>query len=310
MQQRNLRSSTPRGAEVSFVEGMLGSDLSWADHSTPHGSSKVWEVRRNGPEQSGSENRWFVKQYSHVRKFRQEIAAYRNWLPELSAAGFSVPSLSATMEKRRESTLVAVLTAVPGVVVSSAGSTDNDVEAVYLEAGRFLRMLHDVPVRDSDSVPLDQAVAQRLENWSRRAQSRWSASDSVRRAIARARTSVACFIGEHRVACHRDYTPRNWIVDCTGGGRTQVGVIDFEHARLDAAMIDVARLQEETLIDRPKCAEAFWRGYGQAPTDRQLTQIRVLSLLHAISTFTWAIEHGDAVLAALGQRLLNRAAED
>jgi thiamine kinase-like enzyme len=75
------------------------------------------------------------------------------------------------------------------------------------------------------------------------------------RALAEITTAV-------KVPCHRDYTPRNWLVHDDG-----LAVIDFEWARLDAPASDLARLHLGIWADRSDLAEAFADGYGQPPSD-------------------------------------------
>jgi Phosphotransferase enzyme family len=63
-----------------------------------------------------------------------------------------------------------------------------------------------------------------------------------------------------RVPCHRDYTPRNWLVD---GERLHV--IDFEFARPDVWVNDLARLDSGAWRGRPELRAAFLAGYGREP---------------------------------------------
>ena len=59
-----------------------------------------------------------------------------------------------------------------------------------------------------------------------------------------------------RVPCHRDFTERNWLVQ---NGRFTV--IDFEHARLDWALVDV----ERTLSSIPRASNGLGDGLAASP---------------------------------------------
>jgi Ser/Thr protein kinase RdoA (MazF antagonist) len=83
-----------------------------------------------------------------------------------------------------------------------------------------------------------------------------------------------------QVPCHRDYTPRNWLV--------KDGVqyaIDFEHARLDVWLADLARLHLGIWPDRPDLKEAFLAGYGRQLSD---TDHAILQGVAAL-TATWLV---------------------
>ena len=102
--------------------------------------------------------------------------------------------------------------------------------------------------------------------------------------------------------CHRDYTPRNWLVK----DGVQY-VIDFEHARLDVWLADLARLHLGIWPDRPDLKEAFLAGYGRQLSDTDHAILQGVAL-----TATWLVVKAreirqpaleDAFRAAL-QRLL------
>ena len=52
--------------------------------------------------------------------------------------------------------------------------------------------------------------------------------------------STELFGGEPCVPCHRDYSPRNWLV-CEKSTGLQWSLIDFERARLDLGYADFQR---------------------------------------------------------------------
>ena len=77
-----------------------------------------------------------------------------------------------------------------------------------------------------------------------------------RRRVARPRRGPADPLG---VPCHRDWQPRNWLVDDAG----EPWAIDFEHARVGPWFEDVGRLWWREWQGRPDLAEAFFDGYGR-----------------------------------------------
>jgi Phosphotransferase enzyme family len=82
------------------------------------------------------------------------------------------------------------------------------------------------------------------------------------------------------VPCHRDYTPRNWLA------RDGVQyVIDFEHARLDVWLADLAWLHLGIWPDRPDLKDAFLAGYSRQLSD---TDHAILQDLAAL-TATWLV---------------------
>ena len=99
--------------------------------------------------------------------------------------------------------------------------------------------------------------------------------------------------------CHRDYLPSNWLADDEG---SWVGVIDFEHARPDHPLADVARLAAYVWPDRPDLEEAFRRGYGPLPGDAMT--VHAYAVAEAWFRWSWGRTHGDAMLAASGATAL------
>ncbi len=80
-----------------------------------------------------------------------------------------------------------------------------------------------------------------------------------------------------KVPCHRDYTPRNWLVD-----DGTLAVIDFEWACLDAAAGDLARLHLAIWRGRPDLREAFLDGYGRQLDETDHVILRGCAALTAI----------------------------
>lgn len=288
-----MRSADPRplsGALRDFARAALGPVAEVEELSWDHGESSVWRVRGRGGAAILKVHR------QGGRKFEQELTAYRDWLPRLAPTleeGTGVPEL------------LAVRTAVPRALLlsheageladgpSSAGRREADA---HRRAGAFLRSLHALEVEASDPLPLGHAYAKRITNWSRRARSSVpSATLADMRAMA---SEATAFVERHgRVPCHRDFTPRNWLVD---RGASRLVIIDFEHARSDLYLEDLLRLFVGEWRRAPKLAEPFLEGYGRQLTEDEEEALARLGALWSLATIHWAKEHGDAAFEALG----------
>src|SRR5690606_14148538 len=120
-----------------------------------------------------------------------------------------------------------ILERLPGV------SIEEPSPAVHHAAGRFLAALHQLEISDDDPLLLAEALIRRTESWRRRA----ALEPAQARVVDEHGPRRELFAGVRRVPCHRDFTPGNWLWD----GET-LAVIDFEHARPDLALVDLAKL--------------------------------------------------------------------
>jgi len=257
-----------------------------------HAESRVWELL------SEDGRRAFLKVHRQPRKFRQELRAYREWLPQLPKL---VPELIAV----HEAPYALLLSAVPGTLAERSALTPEEERALHRQAGAFLRRLHDLPFEDRDPVPLAEAFRRRTEAWSERARGvveddligwvKGQVEEAVRMVAAGAFT---------RVPCHRDYTPRNWLVDVHTS--SQLFVIDFEHARPDLWLADLEKLWSTLWPLRPDLEAAFWEGYERTLTGEEQGLLARTAALGAFTTVVWAREHGDRAFEAHGWRLLRR----
>lgn len=168
--------------------------------------------------------------------------------------------------------------------------------SAHRAAGRFARALHALAVADDDPVPLADAISARLDAWHARAGDLLAPSE--RTALARLAARRDAFASCARVACHRDYTPDNWLSD-----GTSLVILDFEHARLDAPEADLVKLRAEVWPAASALQAAFLAGYGPLDVDAR-ARLDVLLALHAVATLAWARRHRDAAFTALGRRAL------
>ncbi|MDC0718228.1 phosphotransferase enzyme family protein [Nannocystis bainbridge] len=203
-----------------------------------------------------------------------------------------VPALLASDRR----SLGLALSAAPGERLYLGTHDSPSTLAAHAAAGRFLRALHQLPAVDDDPIPLVAAVAARLDAWHARA--RDILSPAERDALQRLAARRDAFAGVRRVPCHRDFTPDNWLL-----AGDALHVLDFEHARLDAAEADLVKLCADTWAENPALAEAFLAGHGSLDTDAA-ARLDVLLALHAVATLAWAERHADPDFHALGRRAL------
>ena len=275
------------GAHGPWVEEHLGEVREAEDASWDHAASDVIRV-------TCARGSAFLKRHRDRRKFDQEHAAYAEWCPGLGAAA----TLLAATESPGPALLVR---AAPGAPLAQLSSLSVDTErAHWRRAGAFLAALHALPHEDLDELPLPDAWSRRAESWVHRA------GDAITReeanevlSLTRAPWPDTAEV-PRRVPCHRDFTPRNWIV--TEGS---LAVIDFEHARPDWALVDLARALEEVPEDREELAAALWSGYGADPAAFETLLPRAFAV-QALAKIAWAVEHGDARFERSGRELLRR----
>ena len=275
-------------AHGPWVEEHLGEVHEAEDASWDHAASDVVRV-------VGARGSAFLKRHKDRRKFDRERFAYADWCEGLEAAA----TLLAATGSPGPALLVQ---AAPGVPLAELDSLPTDVErAHWFRAGAFLAALHALPHEDEDELSLPDAWVRRAEAWVRRAGSAITRTEAKGvLALARAPWPESNDL-PRRVPCHRDFTPRNWIV--TEGS---LAVIDFEHARPDWALVDLARALEEVPESREDLAAALWSGYGadRAPLETFLPRVFAVQ---AVAKIAWAAERGDAHFERSGRELLRRA---
>lgn len=265
----------------------------------------MWEVRCAG-------GVFFVKEYERRRKFEQETKACGEWVRGMTGWEGGMPRLVARHEDEARGEWAGMYTAVRGEMAEGCGLSAEEWRRMHRQAGEFLRALHGLRMEDGDAVGLEEAIGARWEEWRKRAGACAALSGEELKWIEGAAREMKAFAGEKRVACHRDFHPRNWMVEREGAGQLRLGVIDFEHARLDAAMMDVVRLAMEEWPTREGCEAAFWegygmkKGYGRKKSERDGGQLRALGALHGMATVTWAVEHRDEAFERKGREMMKR----
>lgn len=227
---------------------------------------------------------WFLKRHRERERYLAELSAYRRWVPALGA---SAPRLRAS-----DNALQAIiLSALPGEPAPWPDPSDRPSStqavaeaAIQREAGALLRRFHDA----QPAMSWNDFGQAKLEEFDRLAPCAAGLVTPVELASARAEVETlagaACAV---RVPCHRDYTPRNWIVSAGA-----VRVVDFEWCRLDVWVSDLARLHIGVWQRRPDLRGAFMRGYGRELDDADRATLRGCAVLTAVWLLIKARETG------------------
>lgn len=283
---------------LTLITETFGAPVSVRFCGWDHAESLVWAVRTD-------EQRVFLKQHRRVRKFRQELTMYQDVLPGLEPPFTDlVPRL---LYAREKPVAVLVLSAVPGRLAPNVTLSPGQDLDLYRRAGAFLRRLHDLPYDDDDPLPLSVATQQRAASWLRRCAPHL---DEDTLAELHDFFATAPTIDLPRVPCHRDYSPRNWLIDLKVGLKKEAtfdfAVIDFEHARADAWLVDLLKLWDGPWLEHPERETAFFGGYGRTLTERERQQFGVFAALHAVATIGWSAEHADAAYERHGRTVLAR----
>lgn len=306
---------------LKLASAALGEVTSVQDLSWGHGESEVWRV-------TSAQGNAILKAHRQRRKFLNELEAYRLWAPLLRPAlqpGSAVPELLAA---RSESPRALLLGWHPGELLERLRLPRPSEAAVHERAGQFLRALHDLPVADTDALPLAHAYRQRIRTWGERAAG--IVPDALIHAVTNQAEGALPFIAAcARVPCHRDYTPRNWLVgmpapgsaapagarvgadaaDAAGapraaGAPSALVVIDFEHSQPDLYLADLQRLWVGAWRQRPDLKSAFLTGYGRRLSTAEEDALRSLSALWGLSTIVWARAHADVAFEEAGWEAL------
>ncbi|WP_156757482.1 phosphotransferase [Actinokineospora pegani] len=241
-----------------------------ADRSTPQREALTLEV------EAGDGVRWIAKQVRRDKKYREELTAYRDWVPALGA---SAPVLHSAHDDLR----LLLLTRLPGEVVE--GTAAERDPAVHRRVGELTRLLHDAapPVLDEGfSVRLREKTAR----YARRAAGLLSAAEI---GFVTGRVAALTDGAVPVVPCHGDNLPRNWLLGPTG----EVLLIDFGHADRDHRASEAVKLWFRYWRADSGLADAFFDGYGLWPDELDRAVFTACAAHTSLSTVVWAREHDD-----------------
>ncbi len=244
-------------ALYEWLTGVLDEQVTLiADRSWPDGRSFVYEVS------ASTGTSWFVKQHTCPEWYWAELSAYRRWVPALADRG---PVLYA----HDDSLLVLVVSAL-----RASGTQDWHDDTVRYDAGSVLRRLHDA---ESFGPWEDIAAAKQAEvqKWSRRGEGLLTPTEHD--FALTCASALDALPKPARVPCHRDFTPRNWIID---SGR--VRVIDFEEMAPDAWLTDIGRMRFGFWNDEAHLTDAVLDGYGHRLSDDEIAVMTFLFVVTAV----------------------------
>jgi hypothetical protein len=301
----------------AWVSAQLGPTGPWVRLDAMRGSTNVfWLTTTNGDDR-------VVKHFRSARGFEQERRALTEWFnpgaeesgaprrakwfnpgAEESGAPRRAKWFSGRVGGARVPRLVAAAPELAVMIVERLPGAEPqehaaDAAIVHRAAGQFLAGLHQLEPVDADPVPLAEALLRRTRAWLGRA----PLEPEQLRIVEEHGPRAELFATVRRVACHRDFAPRNWLWD----GET-LAIVDFEHARPDLALADLAKLCVGSWARRPDLAAAFFDGYGRVPTDLERKQLRALVVLHGVASLAWGHARGDVDLLAEGRCALAMAA--
>ena len=252
-------------------------ELSW-----PHRESTVVEL------ETATGERLIGKAHRQEVKFKAEHIAYQRWVPSL---GHSAPELlhaDADQQVLIMSKLDAHALAGPNVMSLDA----------HRQAGKLLARFHGAerPRRLSGYA---QGQRQRLSIWVERA--RPGLLDPGDISFVEKQLAVLDELPEPiGVPCHRDWQPRNWMIDDVG----TIYAIDFEHARFAPWYTDLERLASDEWLDTRELAPAFFDGYGRTLSDDEALAFHATAALGHLLTIVWADEHRDDAFDARARRCI------
>ena len=270
---------------VRSLQGLVGEVSGVVDHTWEHGESDVVEAVTDRA------GRVFVKKHHKRRNFQAELAAYREVVPLL---GQGAPSLVATDESR----CILIISALEGERVDRLSDDEEYLDSHRL-AGALARRLHS----SLPAVPApDWLVAQRLrvEQWIGRPGATAAIERRDRVLIDSLLERIHLDEPPELVFAHRDWRPRNWLWK-----RGEVFAIDFEHARYDSWLADVAVSHFGEWFERPELGDAFFEGYGSRPAGADLDLLCVSALSAVVVTLVWASQDGAVELANEARQTLD-----
>lgn len=235
--------------------------------------------------------RYLAKRHFSRERYEREVHAYTHWVPAIYDRA---PHLVATDPDHR----ILLLTAVPGVPVNRVAPGGDAERAAHHAAGTVLRRLHDSAPPEY-SLHMAERVAERTRGWVDRAGVLLTADQ--RRLLLDHADAIGSAPVEVRF-CHLDFQPRNWIVDDSGN----LWLIDYEHARPDSRVRDLARLAHRYWPRRSDLYPAFVRGYGTALDESERRLLYHFGAVEAATALVRGTDTDNADLTLHGRTLLDR----
>jgi Ser/Thr protein kinase RdoA (MazF antagonist) len=194
---------------------------------------------------------------------------------------------------RDESRLLIALGHVRGELAQHG--RDRDPET-HVQAAQLLRRLHDGSPAVDDSA-LGERIRASFERFAARCGGLVATDE-----LSAVRGMIECIEGVPVpvVACHGDFSPRNWLVDEDG----VVRLIDFGRFQRDHWTMDLLLMSRRYWLTEPRLRDAFFAGYGRMIEEVDRNYLRAAIGRWAVGTILWAREHDDAPFEELGREAL------
>ena len=267
---------------VDIVETQVGHPLSFTFAGWPHAGSFVWRTT----DRSGRV--LYAKVHTSDQQVDQLVGAYKQIVPHLTC---NVPEILRIDHPSR----LALCSAIPGIPVKVAALESEEEEIAYRTAGAVARTMHEIPV---GTIQSDDAGIRQVDTMRKAIdEARGYVDDEVLAWAALIGTDPSTFANEPIVHCHRDFSPRNWLV-VPGDPAAGFGLIDFESARLDVRYADFWRMYADDWKERPERRDWFFAGYGRTLSEMEEERFRLFVLRNLLTTVPWAVEFDDPQFAA------------
>lgn len=260
---------------VEVADELLGPTEVLADRSWPHGEAVVLELWSGGRHVVG-------KAYRQAVKFANERLVYERWVPAIADRAPALLGADPVAQ-------VLLFSHLHGEPASGVASLDPEL---HRRAGMLLARFHanEPPVRLDGFL---DGLRTRFAEWVERARP-GALTDVEIATVARWLDRADGLPDPFGVPCHRDWQPRNWLVDDAG----EPWAIDFEHARVTPWFEDVQRLWWDEWRRAPAAGTAFLDGYGRGLDGADRQWFDVTSALWHLTTIAWSDEHGDSAFGA------------
>jgi hypothetical protein len=269
-------------AVAEFARAELGRDLEFSFAGWPHTDSRIWRAAR--PDKAA----FYVKHHDEPYLFARHLYACQHWAPKLPVR---VPELIAASDAELRTM---IFSEVPGSPLELEPLPPDLELDVYREAGSAARVLHALGCDAEPSFDAAEYVSSTFHDYCEKA--RGLIEGATLRWAMDALGDASSFRGQRRVPCHRDYSPRNWLVQASDD-RAELCLIDFERARLDLSLYEFQRMWPDHWRRRPDRQRAFFEGYGTQLSPEDEHNLKLLVLRTSINTLSWATAHGDPAFA-------------
>ena len=286
----------------AWAERVVGPIAVVEDRSRAFGRiSLVWRLETV----DGGE--FYLKRHEGRLLYERELTALRDWLPRLpeGARQMAVPMIATADEHE-----AMIFEAAPGEIVEEAELTSEELQAAYQMAGAFAAALHALPGDGCGAAPgYEQKLLEQIEGWFELYEGVEGLDEELRRFVLDAVSEGGAFRDAVLVPTHMDYSPRNWLLHREDGA-LWLHVIDWERARPELWVQDVARMAEDHWHRDPALREAFFLGYGRQPSEIEARQLKLLSLANIVPTIGWARAREDHRFEAWAREVLTRLRGD